>query len=202
MRSTTDESWIPDSLLDPTAIRRRLLRGGVGFAPILLESVPRSLISAETDAAVLAPFARAAARPGAAAWERCAGLTPDSWADRWLAYEWPVEYARDGDDAARFDEIFGEAGGYPGMSFLDVLQLPADRSKDGVARLAVAAVLNASKGLTAPAVFGVDIIRAMWLYYVSLGYCVPTPGVKWYADTSAPGGAGSIIQWLESGMRR
>ncbi len=88
------------------------------------------------------------------------------------------------------------------MTFLDVLQLPADSGRNSVARLAVAAVLNAAKGLTPPTIFGLDLIRAMWHSYVSLGYCVPTPGVKWYADSSAPSGAGTIIQWLESAMRR
>jgi hypothetical protein len=203
MSAKSDEPWAQEPPPDATAIRRRLLRGGIGLAPILMESVPRSLLSGFTDTAVVPRIARGQERAlGAIPWERCAGLTPDSWGDRWLAYEWPSEYERSGDHAVRFDAVFGEPGGYPGMSFLDVLQLSDDRSKDGVARLAVAAVLNAAKGLTPPSVFGLDIVRAMWLSFVSLGYCVPTPGVKWYANTSAPSGAGSIIQWLKSSMRR
>jgi hypothetical protein len=202
MRSTTDETWIPDSLMDPTAMRRRLLRGGVGFAPILLESVPRSLLAEAADAATMPPLARGGARSSAPSRLRCAGLTPESWADRWLAYDWPVEYVRDGDDATRFDEVFGERGGYPGATLLDVLQSPADSGKEGVARFAVAAMLNAAKGLTPAHAFGTDVVLAMWYSYVALGYCIPTPGVKWHADASEPVGAGSIIQWLESGMRR
>ncbi len=183
------------------ATRRRSLKGGVGFAPVLMESVPRSLVTGEFDDAGLPPFAWCDSHRRIT-WSRCAGYGPESWVDPWLAFEWPVEFARTGVDAVGFDEIFGQAYGYPDKTLLDVLQLPPSNGKDDVARHAVAAVLNSSKGLTPSQLLGADVIVAMWRSFVTLGHCVPTPGVKWFADTSAPRGAGSILQWLRSSMSR
>lgn len=200
--STFADQAIPaDGRRAAFATRRRSLKGGVGFAPVLMESVPRSLITDDIDDGGMPPFAR----PDSYAritWNRCEGYGPESWVDPWLAFEWPVEFARTGLDAARFDEVFGHAHGYPDKTFLDVLQLPAGNGKDDVARHAVAAVLNGSKGLTPSRLLGVDVMRAMWHSFVTLGHCVPTPGVKWFADTSIPRGAGSILQWLRSSMSR
>lgn len=190
-----------DGMRGSVATRRRSLKGGVGFAPVVMESVPRSLITDEFDDAGLPPFAWCDSHPRIT-WSRCAGYGPESWVDPWLAFEWPVEFARTGVDAARFDEIFGEVHGYPDKTLLDVLQLPPSNGKDDVARHAVAALLNSSKGLTPSQLLGVDVILAMWRSFVTLGHCVPTPGVKWFADTSAPRGAGSILQWLRSSMSR
>ena len=181
--------------------RRRSLKGGVGFAPVLMESVPRSLITDDIDAGGLAPFAGSDSHLRIT-WNRCEGYGPESWVDPWLAFEWPAEFARTGLDAVRFDNVFGQTHGYPGKTFLDVLQLSAGDGKDDVARHAVAAVLNSSKGLTPSSLLGVDVIRVVWHSFVTRGHCVPVPGVKWFADTSIPRGAGSILQWLRSSMSR
>jgi hypothetical protein len=181
-----------DDSLSSLATRRRLLHRGVGFAPVLVEAVPRSSI--DGDFGIVGSTALS--------WQPCAGYTPESWMDPGLAYDWPAEYARSGQQATRFDEVFGEHQGYPSMTLLEVLQLRTASGKDDVARHAVAAALNSAKGLTAPEFFGLDILRSMWLSYVTLGHCVPVPGVQWYADSSTPPGAGSIVQWLRSTMRR
>jgi hypothetical protein len=186
-----------DDGLGSSGVRRRPMRSGVGLASVLLESVPcSSLVGSAPLSAIAWPY-----DSGARGWQACVGCSPDSWLDPWLAYEWPAEYARSGHGATRFEEVFGSEAGYAGMTFLDVLQLRTNEDRDEVARHAVAAVLNSAIGLTPAECLGIDVLRAMWHSYAVLGYCIPVPGVKWYANGSAPPGAGSILQWLKSTMR-
>ncbi len=104
--------------------------------------------------------------------------------------------------ATLFNTVFGDAGGYPSLTLVQVLGLNGnDYGRDALARHIVAALLNAAKGITPTQVLSEMTVKNIWISFVSLGYYEPTAGIKWYANTSVPSSAtGGIIEWLKSTM--
>lgn len=191
--------------------RRRLLRGGLGATPVLLTLAARPVAAARCVAA--SSFASLdASRPRETL--LCAGRLPDYWKQPLAFQEWPAPYVPStqpvpgttysptADQAATlFDTVFGSTGGYPGRTLLDVLELPeAEYGRDALARLVVAALLNAAKGYTPEEVLGVGTVRDAWRAYAWRGWYEPTAGIRWYADDSEPPHSGSLSQWLKSTM--
>ena len=173
--------------------RRRILRGGLSAAPVLMVAAPRSVMAGGPMNCVPASsFASInASRPDLQF--TCSGRTSSYWKQPQFFSEWPAPYL----PTTTFDSVFGATGGYPGKTLLAVLELMGG-GRDAVARQIVAAVLNAAKGLTPANVLSVAIAKAVWLSFVTKGYYEPTAGIKWHADTSVPAGTGGLIQWLTS----
>jgi hypothetical protein len=130
-----------------------------------------------------------------------AGRTPDYWEQDQNFCNWPAPYLPVGKDATLFNSEFSGTTGYHGKTLLDVLKMGNSTAvRDVVARHMVAALLNASAGLTQPHLLSVTRVFDMWSWFDRLGYVEPTVGIRWYADSASVPGTGSIIQWLKSTM--
>jgi hypothetical protein len=177
--------------------RRRILRGGLSVAPVLMASAPRSVM-AGTACVPASSFASInASRPDLLF--NCSGTSPGYWKNPMNFSQWPSPFTAQGSAPTSFDAVFGAAGGYPGLSLRAVLELQGG-GRDALARHIVAALLNAQKGLTPSNVLSVSLVKAVWTSFVTKGYYEPTAGIKWYADSSVPAGTGGITSWLKSTM--
>ena len=135
----------------------------------------------------------------------CTGRLPHFWEAAANSQSWgATHYGRTGNGdaipATAFDSVFGVCGGYAGKTLLDVLRFTDGRGKNCLARLLVAAVLNAAKEWTPPHVLDADLARNVWASFVTNGCYIPTENVVWYSDTSTPAGTGGITAWLKSTM--
>lgn len=198
----SSDSDMPESAHSALIARRRLLRGGLGVAPVLMASAPRSVLAGGAGACVPASsFASInASRPDQQF--ICAGRTPGYWKQPQWFGQWPApSCVPTGNNATKFDDVFGALGGYPGKTLLYVLELPGNSiGRDALARHIVAAYLNAKSGKTPANVLSEATVKAVWSDFVRLGYYEPTAGIKWYADYSVPSGIGGITPWLKSTM--
>jgi len=180
--------------------RRRLLRGGLSAAPVILTVASRPVMAAGAAGRCTTASAFAsinASRPSTTT--VCGGHGPDYWKDPTCYPHWPPSCVPIGQNATTFDSYFGSSGGYPGRTLLQVLAMTGG-GKDAVARHCVAALLNASKGLTPANVLSVTTVKSVWHSFVTRGYYEPTAGVRWYANSAAPAGGGGIVEWLASTM--
>jgi hypothetical protein len=194
----------PDSAPRPagtplSAARRRLLRGTLGAAPVLMVSAPRSVMAGTGQCTQASSFASInTSRPDALL--NCTGRTPDWWRDASNG-EWQrTIYTRQGSNSTTFSSVFGAPKGFADTTFLGVLQLTGATGPIGLARHMVAGALNASRGLTPLQIAGVPILRNIYASYVARDYYEPTAGIQWYADSAIPAGAGGITPWLQSTM--
>lgn len=147
-----------------------------------------------------------ASRPARAT--SCGGYKPDYWGSEFNFSRWPSGFAPEARghgprrlDATRFETWFGASPAYRNASLLEVLRTTGTE-RDEMARLCVAALLNASAGLTPDNVLGVMTARDVWSSYASRGFYEPTGGVRWYAHASEPVGSGGIVAWMLSTMPR
>lgn len=187
----------------PSVARRRLLRGGLAVAPVVMASTPRSVMAGGA-AGVCVPASSFASvntsRPDLPS--SCLGRTPGYWKQEQWFGEWrQTGYVPAGPNATKFVAVFGRYPPYANLTLLDVLKLEGG-GRDAVARHVVAALLNAAKGLTPGvlAVNGEKGVKAIWSSFVANGFYEPTAGIKWYADYSVPAGSGGLIPWLTSTM--
>jgi hypothetical protein len=196
------DSGAPESKHAALLARRRLLRGGLSVAPVLMASAPRSVMAGGPGACVPASsFASInASRPDLLF--TCSGRTPGYWKQPQWFGQWPApSCVPNGNNATKFDLVFGAVGGYPGKTLLDVLELPGNSmGRDALARHIVAALLNAKTGKTPSNVLSEGAVKAVWAEFVRRGYYEPTAGIKWYPDYSVPNGIGGITPWLKSTM--
>lgn len=190
-------------LTAPSAARRRLLRGGLAAAPVVMASAPRSVM-AHGAAGVCVPASSFASvntsRPDLLS--SCSGRTPGYWKQEQWFGKWPAPYLptdRGSEKATLFNSVFARTTGYPGKTLLEVLRMDGG-GRDAVARHIVAAVLNARAGLTLPNVLSVATVIDIWSSFDRLGYYEPTAGIRWYADSANVQGTGGIIPWLKSTM--
>lgn len=184
--------------------RRRLLRGSLGAAPVLLTVASRPVLAAAGEC--VSPSSHTSLNAsGDNKTYPCSGRTPGFWKQSQKFAQWPAPYypvTTAGHPATRFDDVFGVFGGYPGATLLQVLETGGnDLGRDALARHIVAALLNAQKGWTPPTVLSVEMVKHIWSEFVRLGYYEPTAGVRWYADYAVPATAGDgIIAYLQSTM--
>lgn len=213
-----DAAAAAEALPAPHQGRRRLLRGGLAGGTVLL-----SLASKPVSATTCTPASSFASinlsRPDRA--YNCSGRTPGYWKQDCKFWDWPspryiptstattsctggnANYVPPlGATATKFDAVFGSAGGYPGLTLVQVLSLPGnDAGRDALARHIVAALLNAAKGITPPEVLSEVTVKNIWASFVSRGYYEPVGGIKWYADYSVPSSpSGGLIAWLKTTM--
>jgi hypothetical protein len=179
--------------------RRRLLRGGLGAAPVLLVSAPRSVMAGACTTA--SAFTSLSTHSGPVALSTCSGRGPDYWKNTSYQSQWPDSCIRNGANATLFGSIFGAGDEYSGQSLIAILELSATTGKAGLARHVVAALLNARKVTMVPAsVLSETTLKTVWSDFVAKGYYEPTAGIQWYPDSSSSGTAGGITQWLKSTM--
>jgi hypothetical protein len=178
-----------------SATRRRLLRGSLGTAPILMVSAPRSVMAGTGVCTQASSFASInASRPDVLA--SCSGKTPNWWRDADKAL-WPEDYKS---SATKFSTIFGAPKGFNDTSLLNVLQFSEAAGPKCLARHMVAGALNAAAGWTPVQIASVPILKNIYASYYNKDYYEPTAGIRWYCDSAVPAGAGGITPWLQSTM--
>jgi hypothetical protein len=183
--------------------RRRLLRGGLSVAPVVMASAPRSVMAGGVCVPASSFASVNASRPDLLF--TCSGRSPGYWKNHanWPNGYFPVDQGPN--KATLFNAVFTGSTGYPAYpgkpakTLLDVLQ-DGGGDRDAVARHIVAALLNAAAGLTKDPVLSVSGVRAIWSSFDQLGYYEPTAGIRWYADSANVSGTGGIIPWLKSTM--
>lgn len=194
--------------------RRKLLKLGVGAAPVLMMLSSRSAFACHSTT----PSAFGSvcnSRPDIL--QSSGGRSPGYWKTH--ADSWPAPYRGEKKTVGRttyyptvFNSVFGGQGcGSPfgdSVTMIDVLNMGGG-GHIAVARACVAAVLNAASGFTPATILNIDdIVNRIWYQYVTTGYQYfePIAGVKWYASTpplpyvagSNSGGYGGIIGYLNT----
>lgn len=169
---------------EPNASRRRLLRGGLAAAPVLMTLVSRPVLAQNTCTTPSGFVSVNASTAGRGV--VCTGRTPGYWKQSQHFNAWPAPYypthvgGHGGHNATLFDAVF--APHYPGKTLLDVLnpQIVGSGPPNDVARHVVAALLNVAAGLAS--VLTVPAVKAIWSEYITMGSYSPSSGVHWNHD--------------------
>lgn len=161
----------------PSDSRRRLIKGGIAGAPVLMTILSRPALGQQC----LTPSAFGSgnlSRPGGGD-QPCNGAVPGYW----IAHtgSWPGGYAT----TTKFTDVFGSGGGFTNETLLAVLG-----GSNALASNIVAALLNAASGRNVAPTVGV--VKGIWSEFVSSGYFSPTAGVQWNDS--------QIIFYLQSTM--
>ncbi len=177
--------------------RRRLLRGGLAAAPVLMTLANRPAFGA--NGATPSAFGSMNASRTDSVVE-ATGVSPGYWKTHTNA--WPSPYralpggntaglvaASAATSATLFDDVF-PGGRFPGKTLLQILSPESTTTGNNggnvaVARAIAAALLNAASGRTS-SILNVDQVKAMWVEFVDKGYYSPTNGIKWYANYTEP----------------
>jgi hypothetical protein len=178
-------SEVMDSSLEK---RRRLIKAGLGAAPVLMTVVSRSAFATGTTGGqCTTPSAYGSintSRQDKA--YTCTGLTPGYWKQGQWFSAWPAPYypttttGYGAHTATTFGSVFGPGSVFSSMTLLAVLQSGGNDDSTALARHIVAALLNAASGRTA-SVLTVSAVKNIWSEFISKGYFEPTAGVKWSA---------------------
>ena len=170
----------------PDPGRRRLVRGGLGAAPVLMTLVSRPALGHGYKCFSPSGFVSMPTSEHGQP-KFCSGRTPGYWKQPQHFDEWPKPYYPVNTKyktATKFKDVFSPTL-YPwSTTLLQVLELQAGPPND-VARHIVAALLNVKKGWTP--VLTIESVKGIWTQYASTGggitgYFEPTAGVKWYHD--------------------
>jgi hypothetical protein len=174
-------------------LRRRLLRGGLAGAPVLLTLQSRSVMACHsTTPSAFGSISQS--RPENLI--SLSGQPPSWWCNTSNYSQWPSGY-RPVDKtvggtttyATKMQDVFQNCGTTFGpMTLVNVLKRSDSSGTGLVAKCVVAALLNGASGRTS-AVLDADAVRRIWNGYRSNGYFEPTAGVKWYDtwhDPSSP----------------
>jgi hypothetical protein len=184
-----------DTVPPPVGARRRLLRGGLAAAPVLMTLASRPVLG---QTACAAPSAFTSAASGAARTTSvCTGLSPRAWKAHLAS--WPSPYCGvaqnwvGGHPATLYHCPTTGLGGrvYGDRTMLEVIDInEAGGDNSAVGRYIVAALLNARSGRTP--VLTETTVRNMWNDLVNRGYFEPTAGIRWTAP--------EIIAYLKTTM--
>jgi hypothetical protein len=172
--------------------RRRLLKGGLGVAPVLATVVSRPVYAGECmSASAWTSVTRSGPQHNNFT---CGGGTPGYWGVEPHLTEWPSPFTT----TTKFHKAYG--GPFGGTIFGTHTLLEVINSGGGaptaneVGRHIIAALFNAKMGwtnaLTVPQVYEI------WDEYVASGYgqYSPTAGVVWYSA--------EITAWMATTMQR
>ena len=198
---------------DAAAGRRRLLKLGIGAAPILMALASRSAFACHSTT----PSAFGSvctSRPELL--QSSNGRSPGFWKTHTGTSYWPQPYYSHSQKvgkttipATTFKSVFCNSGATSpfsaGTTLLEVLESGGGGSK-AVARACVAALLNARSGRTPSSILSADDVVGIWYEYTSKGYFEPIAGIRWYSDYpelpsiagSNSGGKGGIIGYLNT----
>ncbi|MBS0445808.1 MAG: hypothetical protein JSR59_07650 [Proteobacteria bacterium] len=179
----------PDAPLEqaPMPSRRRLLRGGLAAAPVMLTLASRPVRAGGSCKAASA-FA-SINLSGHKTAGTCTGHQPPYWQG---TSSWPGGCQASGSNATQFSAIFTTGNVYPGKTMMQVMNMNGTTGTSGVARYLCAAYLNASATLTPQNVLSQATATSVWTSFINKGYYEPTAGVQWNSD--------QIISWVNSTM--
>lgn len=179
---------------EPVPSRRRLLQGGMAAAPVLMTLASRPVLAAKctTPSGYVSANASTAGRGVA-----CLGRIPSWWAGPQNFDRWPAGYKAQS-PPTRFGPpqgVFAISPYDPGTTLLAVVAGSVNSSnptRDKVARLIVATLLNTAAGLVP--VLSVAAVKDMWNEYAGSGYLSysPSSGASWNTD--------EIIDYLSTTM--
>jgi hypothetical protein len=181
-------SEVKDSSLEK---RRRLIKAGLGAAPVLMTVVNRSAFATGLRGGkCTTPSAYGSINTSRQdKTYSCTGRTPGYWKQSQKFYEWPTPYypttvgGWGGHKATLFGAsiAFGAVmSTFNGSTLLAVLDSGGNDDNTALARHIVAALLNAASGKTS-AVLSVSAVQNIWKEFITKGYFEPTAGVKWNA---------------------
>jgi|SRR6185437_9078480 len=173
----------PPSAEPQSGDRRRLLRGGLAAAPVLMTVISKPVLG---QTVCLSPSMSMSMNPsGKKASFVCTGLTPEQWKAR--AGQWPspycgtaTHYALGGVPATQYHCPTTGLGGrvYGNLTMLQVIDFTqGGRDMNALGRYIVAAMLNARSGRTP--VLNETGVRNMWNDLINRGYYEPTAGIRW-----------------------
>ena len=167
----------PVSSSDVRTTRRRLLQGGVAAAPVLMTLVSRPVLAQSRGQACQTPsgfVSLNASTAGRAA--NCTGRSPVGYSSNTTT--WPAPYT----PTTLFKAVFNTPpfASYAGKTLLDILNLSGTPPYDDVAKLIVAALLNAQAGLTP--VLSVQTVKHMWSEFSTTLTFSPSSGASWNHD--------------------
>lgn len=205
--SYADENTKPTTLAELDAevqpavaeTRRRLLKGGLAGAPVLMTLASRPVLAGGNEAGGMCKSPsgftslKASQHRGEAI---CLGRTPGYWKqsqhfDDWTPPYYPTTIANvhnatlfhgSPTAGAGFNiGAFGDMGAT--TTLLDALGTGGNTGDYvALARHIAAALLNAAKGWNGtPSILDQTAVRKIWNDYVSLGYYSPVAGVQWDA---------------------
>jgi len=178
--------------LTRAANRRRLLRGGLAAAPVLLTLASRPVLG-QTCTSISGMMSGNTSSPGGRA-VVCSGLSPSFWKQEQSFTAWPSPYVPKSitgaveRKATMFHACF-TGSQFNGKSLLEVLD-PSTSDRTGMGRYAVAALLNAQAGKTP--VLTVATVKNIWSECTSKGYYELSAGVRCYPK--------EIIAYLKTTM--
>lgn len=165
-----------------SAGRRKLLRGGLGAAPVLATFVSQPVHATYACKSASAYTSANASRPAVTP---CSGCAP-SW--------WKTNTGSWGScsTSALFSTYFSTTSGYPaGTTLLQVLQGTNTAAIDKLARNMVACLLNIKTTRIGTAVFDENQLKTIWINAISPSGYVPSTGASpWYAA--------NVNTWLAS----
>lgn len=158
--------------------RRRLLRGGLGAAPVLMSLVSGPVGAAACiQASAFASLHASGKQPNLP----CNGLNTATW---FLAPEaqWPLR------PDSKFRQQFSPSLTDANASLRQVVD--PNGGYDPVARHLVAALLNTSTNppKTPAAILTPSTVKSIWTSYATNGYYEPTAGVRWNGMR--------IVEWI------
>lgn len=172
--------------------RRRLLRGGLAAAPVMLTLASRPVRAGGSGGGCKAASAFTSMTASGHKSDNsntCAGRSPSFWQS---TSQWPSGMKANGAKATQFCDVFPAGSVYPDKSMMEVMNMNGTAGTSGVARYISAAYLNSAARLTPDMILGKPIAISVWSSYISKGYYEPTAGVRWNSD--------QIIAWLSSTM--
>lgn len=164
--------------------RRRLLRAGLGAAPVLMSLSSRSVFASKTTRpSGFCSMKIGTSSPGGGK-QVCNGKPPETWCQQaqQVNHGWPTRcYPKTRktptpETATKCGDLFGHGTQHATKKCLDVMAGTA--GTDEFAKWCVAARLNARAGLTGSVCTESDV-QAMWSGCNSIGYYEPTAGQKW-----------------------
>jgi hypothetical protein len=182
---------------DKSAVRRRLLKGGLSAAPVVLSLSSRPVLAGGLPALCTTPsgFASINLSKHNHSTGTCSGRTPGYWKNAPTTSSpsqpsWPYP------PSSLFKTYFSPSLSYGDLTLLQALQCGGNASGEvALVRHITAALLNAAAGLTPAVVLDVSRVKAIWQEFAMHapgGYYEPMAGVKWYAD--------DIVTYLTSTM--
>jgi hypothetical protein len=182
--------------------RRRLLRGGLSAAPVLMTVVSRPVLGQNACLTASASVGSVPSSGQQTSTVVCSGLSPQQWKAQ--ATRWPTPYVGAVQQSEGFRALVSQTPtafhcpttGLAGHVFSDRSMLAVIEVNEGgqgvtaLGRYVVAALLNARAGRTP--VLSETTVRSMWNDVINQGYFEPTAGVRW--------GPTEIVQYIKTTM--
>jgi hypothetical protein len=172
--------------------RRRLLRGGLGVAPVLMTVASRPVMAGMCESAS-AHTSLSGSRVATLA-AACSGRLPAYWISR-ATSGYLMDTSGGGSSGLNvitFGSVFGLTGDYDDKTLLKVLEGHLSTGDEVLAAYLVAALLNAKEGWTPESVLDEERVKEIWSDYSKNMHFEPTAGVEWDSV--------QIVDWLKTTM--